>query len=105
MALPPCFVLETQSGGGGHHRAAAAVDGGDDLLSVDALQVDGGGAEVGVAELALDDVQGHAFVGELDRVGVAQLVRRKSPGGLRRGSRGGEARSAHWNRTSRGRGW
>src|SRR5215212_7758131 len=46
MALPPCFVLETQSGGGGHHRAAAAVDGGDDLLGVDALQVDGGSAEL-----------------------------------------------------------
>src|SRR5215204_7824417 len=46
---------------------------------VDALQVDGGCAEVGVAELALDDVQGHAFVGELEGVGVAELVRRKSP--------------------------
>jgi hypothetical protein len=32
------------------------VDGGDDFLGVDALQVDRGGAEVGVAELTLDDV-------------------------------------------------
>jgi hypothetical protein len=55
------------------------VDGGDDLLGIDALQVDGGGAEVGVAELALDDVQGDAFVGELEGVGVAQLLRGKSP--------------------------
>jgi hypothetical protein len=37
------------------------VDGGDDLLRVDPLQVDRGGAEVGVAELALDDVQRHAL--------------------------------------------
>ena len=41
------------------------------------LQVDRGRAEVGVAELALDDVERHALAGELDRVGVAQLVRRE----------------------------
>jgi hypothetical protein len=33
------------------------VDGFDDLAGVDAVQVDGGHAEVLVAELALDDVQ------------------------------------------------
>jgi hypothetical protein len=32
-----------------------------------------------VAELALDDVQRHALAGELDRVRVTQLVRRKAP--------------------------
>jgi hypothetical protein len=32
------------------------VDGLDDLAVVDALEIDGGHAEVGVAELALDDV-------------------------------------------------
>ena len=32
-----------------------------------------------MAELALDDVQRHAFVGELERVGVAELVGRKPP--------------------------
>jgi hypothetical protein len=37
------------------------VDGVDDLAVVDALQVDGGDAEVGVAELALDDVERDAF--------------------------------------------
>jgi hypothetical protein len=42
------------------------------------LQVDRGGAEVGVAELALDHVERHALVGELDGVGVAQLVRREA---------------------------
>jgi len=36
-------------------------------------------AEVRVPELALDDVQRHAFTGELDGVGVAQLMRRKAP--------------------------
>jgi hypothetical protein len=46
------------------------VHGGDDLLGVDALQVDAGRAEVGVPELALD-FERHAFAGELDGVGVA----------------------------------
>jgi hypothetical protein len=52
-----------------HHR--------DDLLGVDPLQVDRGGGEVGVLELALDDVQRHALAGELERVRVTQLVRRE----------------------------
>jgi hypothetical protein len=50
------------------------VHGGDDLFGVDALQVDAGGAEVGVPELALDDVERHAFTSQLDGMGVAQLV-------------------------------
>ena len=33
----------------------------------------------GKAELALDDVERHAFASEFDGVGVAQLVRRKAP--------------------------
>ena len=37
----------------GHHRRGASLNGGDDLLDVDGLQVDAGGAEVGVPELAL----------------------------------------------------
>jgi hypothetical protein len=36
-----------------------------------------GRAEVGVAELALDDVQRHALAGELERVRVAQLMGRE----------------------------
>jgi hypothetical protein len=75
-ALPPRW-LEPQAGGGGHHRPAPVVDGGDDFLRVYALQVDRGGAEVGVTELSLDDVQRHAFASELERVGVAELMRRK----------------------------
>jgi len=54
------------------------VDGLDDLVGVDALEVDGGHAEVAVAELALDDVERHAFVSELDRMRVAKLVRREA---------------------------
>jgi len=75
-------VSEVESCRGGHHGSAAAVDGGDDLLGIDALQVDRGGTEVGVTELALNDVQGHALVGELNRMGVAELVganRRRTP--------------------------
>ena len=47
------------------------VDGIDDLGVIDALQVDRGDTEVGVAELALDDVECDAFVCHLDRVRVA----------------------------------
>jgi hypothetical protein len=54
------------------------VDGGDDLLGVDPLQVDRRRAEVGVAQLALDDVQRDALTGELERVRVAQLMRREA---------------------------
>ena len=50
----------------------------DDFPAVDALQVDGGDAEVAVAELALDDDQWHAFASELDGVGVPELVWREA---------------------------
>ena len=43
------------------------------------MDVDRGGAEVGVTELALDDVERDALASELERVGVAQLVRREPP--------------------------
>jgi hypothetical protein len=43
------------------------------------LQVSAGHAEVGVTELALDDRQWHSFSGELDCVGVAELVRYEPP--------------------------
>ena len=76
---------EPESGGGGHHRGAPGVDGGDDLLGVDALQIDRGRAEVGVAELSLDDVERDALAGEFDRVGVAKLVRREAPSDSRLG--------------------
>jgi hypothetical protein len=36
--------------------------------------VNRGDPEVRVTELALDDVEWHAFAGHLDRVGVSQLV-------------------------------
>jgi hypothetical protein len=42
------------------------MDGLDDLGVVDALQVDRRDAEVAVAELTLDDDQGHALAREFD---------------------------------------
>ncbi len=69
---------EPKRGADRDHRRSAGVDGFDDLGVVDALQVNRGDAEVAVAELALDHDQRHAFVSHLDRVGVAQLVRREA---------------------------
>ena len=40
---------------------------------VDPLQINRGDAEVGVPQLALDDVERDALVGEFDGVSVAQL--------------------------------
>src|SRR5215204_689657 len=62
----------------GDHRGAAGVDGVDDLGVVDALEVDRGDAEVGVAELALDDDQRYALARHLDGVGVSELVWREA---------------------------
>ena len=70
---------ESQAGAGGHYRRPAHVDRGDDLLGVDASQVDRGHPQVAVAELALDDVERHAFAGQLDRVRVTELVRGEAP--------------------------
>jgi hypothetical protein len=54
---PAVGPSDLESSAGGHHRCASRVDRGNDLLGVDALEVDRGGAEVRVGELALDDVQ------------------------------------------------
>ena len=54
------------------------MDGVDDLGVVDALEVDGGDAEVAVAELALNDDERHAFARQLNGVRVAELVRREA---------------------------
>ena len=54
------------------------MDGADDLAAIDALQIDAGDAQVGMAELALDDDERDAFVRHLDRVRMAELVRRES---------------------------
>ena len=43
------------------------------------------GAKVGVTELALDDVQRHPLAGELERMRVAQLVRRETAAHARPG--------------------
>src|SRR5437016_3971174 len=47
----------------------------DDLAAVDALQVDRRDAEVGMAELTLDDVERYALPRHLDGVRMAKLVR------------------------------
>jgi hypothetical protein len=47
------------------------VDGDDDLLGIDALEVDRCRSQVGMAELALDDVQRYALPRELQGVGMA----------------------------------
>src|SRR5439155_26674260 len=65
---------EPKAGRCRHHRCSACVHGRDDLLDVDALQVDARCAEVGMAELALDDVQRDTLAGELDGVRMTQLV-------------------------------
>ena len=49
-------------------------------------------------ELALYDDQRHAFAGHLDRVGVAQLVRREAAPNLGRGSRAPQLRACRSGR-------
>jgi hypothetical protein len=64
---------ESQSGAGRDHRCTAGAHGGDDLLGVDALEVDRGRAEVGVLDMRVIARRR----GELKRVRVAQLMRRE----------------------------
>jgi hypothetical protein len=51
------------------------VHGVDDFVVVDPLQVHGGDAEIGVAELALDHIQRHPFARHFDGVRMSELVR------------------------------
>jgi hypothetical protein len=78
---------------GWDHRGSAGVDGVDDLGVVDARQMDRSDAQVGVAELALDDDRRDALAGHLDGVRVAELMRCQAsadtgpwrrPGGVQR---------------------
>ncbi len=73
-----CRQSECESGARGHYGCLPGVDGRDDLLDIDSLQVDAGRPEVRMPKLPLDDVQRHALAGELDRVRVAELVRRET---------------------------
>jgi hypothetical protein len=77
------------------HGRASRVNGLDDLCVIDALEVDGGDAEVAMAKLALDDDKRHSLVRHLDRAGVPKLMRRKSaPHASHRGVRRSVARAA-----------
>src|SRR3954451_13338212 len=76
---PPVAALAPKRAVYGDHRRAAGVDGVDDLGVVDALEVDRADAEVGVAELALDDDQRYAFAGHFDGARVAELASRDGP--------------------------
>ena len=60
---------------GRDHGSRPFVHGVDDLGVVDPAQIHRGDREVGVAELALDDDEWHAFAGHLNGVGVPELVR------------------------------
>jgi len=53
------------------------MDGVDDLGAVDSLEVDRGDPEVGVPELTLNHHERYTLIGELDGVGVMQLMRRE----------------------------
>src|SRR5918996_2383577 len=73
-----CGRSEPQRGADRDHRGASGVHNLDDLAAVDALEVDGGDAEVAVSKLALDHDQRDAFASHLDRVGVAELMWREA---------------------------
>jgi hypothetical protein len=60
----------------GTQKAAPALAAGCTVI-LNPLQIDAGGSEVGMRQLALDDVQRHALPGQLERMRVAQLVRSK----------------------------
>ena len=72
----------------GSPEGAAGADRLDDLAAIDPLQVDRGDPEVGMSQLALDDVERDALPGHFDGAGVAQLVWSETPpyAGLGRGA-------------------
>jgi hypothetical protein len=55
------------------------VNDANDLAVVDPLEIHGGNPEVGMAQLALDDVVRNALAGHLDRVRMSELMRREPP--------------------------
>ena len=77
-----------------HHRRASRVDHADDLLDIDPLQVHARGRDIRMPELPLDHRQRHALPGELDRVSMAELMRRKPAPHTRPPPRSGAAHRA-----------
>lgn len=90
LPLSPPRVVRAAPGAGRHHRRSSRMDGRDDLLDVNALEVDRGRPQVGVTELSLDDVQRHALAGELKRMRLTELVWREPAPHPRSGSEAAE---------------
>jgi hypothetical protein len=62
---------------GGDRRGWLCVHGVDDLAAIDAPEVGGRDAEIGVPELPLDHNGRNSLVRHFDRVSVPQLMRRE----------------------------
>jgi len=90
----PQLELQSEAGAGVHHRRAPRVDGGDDLLGVDALEVDG--APRGAMRKEMTDDKHLIRAGW--NAGPGPMQRPGEAGGpLRRGiARGGEASLTMW---------
>ncbi len=71
--IPRLLGAAAQAGGRRDLRQSAGVNGIDHLRAVDSLQIDRGDAEVGMAQLVLDDER-DLLVGQLDRVGMTHLM-------------------------------
>jgi hypothetical protein len=63
-----------ETGADVHHWRAPRVDRADDLLDVDALQVDARRGHVRMSQLPLDDRERHSLARELNGVRVTELV-------------------------------
>jgi hypothetical protein len=77
MLLGRRLGSELEAGADVHHRRAPRVDRVDDLPDINPLQIHAGGRDIRMPELPLDDRQRHALPRELDRVSMAELMRRK----------------------------
>lgn len=71
--------LQLEPGGGRDRRRPARPDRIDDLARIDPLQIRRGRPQIGVAELALDDVHRDALTGKLDGGRVAELSSNGAP--------------------------
>ena len=68
---------ELETGADVHQWSATRADRPDDLLGIDALQIDARRGHIRMLELPLNDRQRHALPRELDSMRIAKLVRRE----------------------------